>query len=156
MPIFHCAGREETEVKESHLCDWTRDRTLDRTRLAHPVSSSACKGSVRTDVFGRSWDQRVRSSSRKVAKRAKSIRRGGASGHVWVLTGIDRTLALWHPVNSSGASGRMVSNANQRRPDVVIASGQFDRRVRSVRKQRQLVPNGSILWVAYKYLLAGS
>jgi hypothetical protein len=119
-----------------------------RVRSAHPM----CRGSTCTSASGRSWDWRVWSSSREVAKHARSIERGGASGHdrpdmsscVWVLTGIDRTRALWRPVSSSGTSGRMVSNANQRRPDAATLFGQFDRHVRSVRRQRQLVPSGSI------------
>jgi hypothetical protein len=37
---FYYAEREETEAKGSHWGDRTRDRTLDRTRLASPVSSS--------------------------------------------------------------------------------------------------------------------
>jgi hypothetical protein len=87
-------------------------------RSAHP----ACRGSsAHTGAFGRSRDRHVRSCSREVVKHARSIGRGGASGHdqpdasdrVWVLTGINWTLALWHPVSSSNASGRVVSNAIQ-------------------------------------------
>jgi hypothetical protein len=111
-----------------------------RVWSAHPV----CRDSGRTDASGWSRDRCVQSSSREVAKHARSIGRGGASGHdrpdasgrVWVLTGIDRTPGLCRPVSSSGASGRVVSNANQRRPDAVTASGQFDRHVRSVRRQQ--------------------
>jgi hypothetical protein len=59
------------------------------------------------------------------SEREGSIGCGGAfghdrpdmSGHVWMLTGIDRTLALWCPVSLSSVSGRVVSNANQWRPD---------------------------------------
>jgi hypothetical protein len=40
MPIFHCAEGKETKAKGSHLGDRTRDRTLDRTWLARPVSST--------------------------------------------------------------------------------------------------------------------
>jgi hypothetical protein len=125
-------------------CGW-------RVRSAHPT----CRGSsTHTGVSGRSRDRRVRSSSREAAKHARSIGRGGASGHdrpdvsdrVWLLTRIDRMLGLWRLVSSSVASGHVVSNAIQRRPDAATASGQFDRRVRSVCRQRQLVPNGSILW----------
>jgi hypothetical protein len=95
MPIFHCAEREKTEAKGSHWGDQTRDRTLDRTRLARLVSSSRVQRQQRAH-------RRVRSSSREVAKHARSIGHGGASGHdrpdasdrVWVLTGIDRTLEL--------------------------------------------------------------
>jgi hypothetical protein len=113
MPIFHYVGDEETKEKGSHWGDQTLDRTLDRMRLARPVSSS------RVQRQGSHW--RVWSSPRETAKHAKSIGRGGASGHdrpdasgrEWVLTGIDRTLALWHPVSTSGASGHMVSNVNQ-------------------------------------------
>jgi hypothetical protein len=58
------------------------------------------------------WDRCVRSSPREAAKHARSIKRGGASGHdrpdtldrEWVLTGIDRKLALWRPVSTSNAS----------------------------------------------------
>jgi hypothetical protein len=122
-----------------------------RVRSAPPT----CRGSsAHTGASGRSRDRRVRSSSREVAKHTRSIGHGGASGHdqpdasdrVWVLTRIDWTLALWRPVSSNGASGRVINNAIQRRPDAATASGQFDRRVQSVRTQRQLVPNGSILW----------
>jgi hypothetical protein len=86
---------------------------------AHP----ACRGnSAHIGASGRSWDRRVRSSSREVAKHARSIGRGGVFGHdrpdasdrVWVLTGIDWTLALWRSVSSSSASGRVVSNTIQR------------------------------------------
>jgi hypothetical protein len=122
-----------------------------RVRSAHPV----CRGSsTHTGASGRSRDRHVWSSSREVTKHVRSIGRGGASGHdrsdasdrVWVFNGINRTLILWRPVSSSDASGRMVSNAIQRRPNTTTVSGQFDRRVRSVRRQRQLVPNGSIFW----------
>jgi hypothetical protein len=99
-----------------------------RVRSAHPTcrGSSACTG-----ASGRSRDWRVWSSSREVTKHTRSIGRGGVSGHdrldvsdcVWVLTGIDRTLALWHPVSSSIASDRLVSNAIQWRPDATTASG---------------------------------
>jgi hypothetical protein len=59
-----------------------------------------------TGASGQSWDRRVRSSLRETAKHAKSIGRGGVSGHdlpdtlgrEWVLTGNDRMLALWRPV----------------------------------------------------------
>jgi hypothetical protein len=59
-----------------------------------------------TGASDRSWDRRVRSSPRKDAQHARSIGRGGASGHdrpdassrEWVLTGNDRTLALWRSV----------------------------------------------------------
>jgi hypothetical protein len=59
-----------------------------------------------TGASSRSRDQRVRSSLIETAKHAKSIGRGGvsghdrpdASGHEWVLIGNDRMLALWHPV----------------------------------------------------------
>jgi hypothetical protein len=119
-----------------------------RIRSAHPM----CRGSTRTSVSGRSRDWRVWSSSREVAKHARLIGRGGTPGHdrpntsscVWVLTGIDRTWVLWRPVSSSSMSGRVVSNANQRRPDAATAFGRFDRRVRLVRRQRQLVPSSSI------------
>jgi hypothetical protein len=36
---------------------------------------------------------------------------------VWVLIGIDQTLVLWRPISSSVTSGRVVSNANQWRPN---------------------------------------
>jgi ABC-type polysaccharide/polyol phosphate transport system ATPase subunit len=42
----------------------------------------------------------------------------------------------------------------QARPDAVIASDHNDQQVRSVCRQQQLVPNGSILWAAYKYVFA--
>jgi hypothetical protein len=79
---------------------------------------------LHTGVSGRSWDRRVWSSPRETVKHTRSIGRGGASGHdrpdtssrVVELTGIDQTLALWHPISSSSASGRVVNNANQWRP----------------------------------------
>jgi hypothetical protein len=44
IPIFHCAGGEETEAKGSHwgdrMLDRTLNRTLDWTRLVCLVSSS--------------------------------------------------------------------------------------------------------------------
>jgi hypothetical protein len=95
---------------------------------------------LRTGVFGRSRDRRVRSSPRETAKHARSIGHGGTSGHdrldvsgrVWVLTGIDRMLALWRLVSSSTVSDRMVSNANQWGPDASARPINFDRRVRSL------------------------
>jgi hypothetical protein len=67
-----------------------------------------------TGASSRSRDRRVRSSPREAIKHARSIGRGGASGHdrpdasgrEWVLIGIDQTLALWRPVSSSSASGQ--------------------------------------------------
>jgi hypothetical protein len=64
-------------------------------------------------------------SPRGTTKHTKLIGRGGAYGHdrsdtsgrEWVLTRIDRTLALWCPVSTSDGSGHVVSNANQWRPD---------------------------------------
>jgi hypothetical protein len=40
-----------------------------------------------------------------------------AFGRVVELTGIDLTLALWRPVNSSSESGCVVNNVNQWQPD---------------------------------------
>jgi hypothetical protein len=114
---FPLRRRRRNEGERKSLGDQTLDQTLDRMRLARPVSSS------RVQRQGSHW--RVWSSPRETAKHAKSIGRGGASGHdrpdasgrEWVLTGIDRTLALWHPVSTSGASGHVVSNVNQYWPD---------------------------------------
>jgi hypothetical protein len=79
-PIFHCAGGEETEAKESHWGDQTLDRTLNRTRSRHdrtrPVSDNS---SLARDA--RDLHQHVRSSPREAAKHARSIGHGGASGH---------------------------------------------------------------------------
>jgi hypothetical protein len=69
---------------------------------------------LHTGTSGRLWDRPVRSSPREATKHARSIRRGGASGHdqldasgrEWVLIGNDRTLALWHPVCQACMSGR--------------------------------------------------
>jgi hypothetical protein len=43
--------------------------------------------------------------------------RPDASGRGWVLTGIDRTLALWRSVNLSSASGHAPQRASLWRPD---------------------------------------
>jgi hypothetical protein len=116
MSIFHCTGGEETETKESHwgdrTLDWTLNQTLDQTRLARSVSGSSSQARD-----ARALHQRVESSPREAAKHARLIRRGGASGHdqpdvsghEWVLTGNDRTLALWHLVSSCGAFGRWLA-----------------------------------------------
>jgi hypothetical protein len=57
-------------------------------------------------------------ASGQAPKKLRNTRgRSDVSGRVWVLTRIDRTLALWRPVSFSSASGRVVSNANQWRPD---------------------------------------
>jgi hypothetical protein len=45
-----------------------------------------------------------------------------------------------------------IGEGAQARPDAVTASGHNDQRIRLVRRQQQFVPNGSILWVAYKYV----
>jgi hypothetical protein len=120
---------------------------------------------------------------------------------VWVLIEIDRTLALWHPVNSSSVSGRMVNNVNygdrtlrrvrsiligasghssawtstfkwllqlnewdssetcgvhwegtHARLDAMTASCHNDQRVRSVRRQQQLVPTALFFGATYKYV----
>jgi hypothetical protein len=102
-------------------------RGLRMTGRVRSVAAADWHGTLglRTGASGRSWDRRVRSSPRETAKHARSIGHGGASGHdrpdtssrVVELTGIDRTLALWRPVSSSSASDRVVSNANQWRPD---------------------------------------
>jgi hypothetical protein len=103
-----------------------------RVRSSHP----ACKGSsAHTGMSGQALEK-----LRNTRGRLDTFDR------VWVLTRIDRMLVLWCLVSSSSAFGRVVSNAIQRRPDAATASGQFDRRVRLVRWQRQLVPNSSILW----------
>jgi hypothetical protein len=104
---------------------WT-GRGLRMIRRVWSVATADWHGTLglRTGASGRSWDRRVRSSPRETAKHARSIGCGGVFGHdrpdtssrVVELTGIDRTLALWHPVSSSSASGRVVSNANQGRP----------------------------------------
>jgi hypothetical protein len=72
-----------------------------------------------TGVFGRSWERRVRSSPREAAKHARSIGRGGTSGHdrpdasshEWVLTRNDWTLALWRPVHQVCTSGHGFTHA---------------------------------------------
>jgi hypothetical protein len=98
------------EAKGSH---WDDRRWIGRgwrVRSVHP----ACSGRACTGASGRSWDRRVQSSPREAAKHARSIGCGGASGHdrpdasghEWVLTGIDRTLALWHLVSTSGTFGQ--------------------------------------------------
>jgi hypothetical protein len=126
--IFSKSSWIETEANEGHRGDRTLNRTRSRHDRTRPVSdnSSLARGlGFTTGVSDHSWDRRVRSGTRGATNGKGSIGRGGASGHnrtdvssrVWVLTGIDRTLALWRPVNSSSASGRMVSNANLWRPD---------------------------------------
>jgi hypothetical protein len=125
--IFSKSSWIETEANGGHWGDRTLNRTWswhDWTRL---VSGSSCLA----------WDarashRRVQSSPRGTAMHTRSIGRGDASGHdrpdasghEWVLTRIDRTLALWHPVSSSSASGRVVSNANR--------DNRTTRRVRSI------------------------
>jgi hypothetical protein len=52
--IFHCARDKETEAKGSHWGDLTRDRTLDRTRLARPVSSTGRRAGRSARVCDRS------------------------------------------------------------------------------------------------------
>jgi hypothetical protein len=105
-------------------------RGLRMTERIWSVAAADWHGTlgIHTGASGRSWDRHVRSSPRETAKHARSIGRGGASGHdrsdasshVVELTGIDRTLVLWRPVSSSSASGRVVSNANQWRPDAEV------------------------------------
>jgi hypothetical protein len=117
MPIFHCAGCEETEVKESHLCDWTRDRTLDRTRLAHPVSSS------------RVQRQRAHRCVRPVTGPARSVKLQKSCE----TREIDQT--RWRVRSCVGAYWN--------RPDAgTMESGQFKRRVRSHGQQRESAVTG--------------
>jgi hypothetical protein len=103
--------KEVTGVTGRWTGHWIgRDR---RVRSVHP----ACRGSACTGASSRSWDRRVRSSPSEVAKDARSIGRSGASNHdrpdassrEWMLTGNDRTLALWHPVKFCSASGRSMT-----------------------------------------------
>jgi hypothetical protein len=47
-----------------------------------------------------------------------------------------------------------IGEVAQAQSDTVSASGHNDRRVRSVRRQPQLVSNGYFVLAAYKYLLA--
>jgi hypothetical protein len=69
-----------------------------------------------------------------------SIGRGGTSGHDrpdasdrgWVLTRIDRTLALWRPMSTSGASSQLLSSASFRRSDARARPISSDRHVRSL------------------------
>jgi hypothetical protein len=81
-----------------------------------------------TSMSGRSRDRRVRSSPRDATKHARSIGHCGMSGHdrpdasgrEWVLTGNDRTLALWRPVRQACALGHGLTRA---RLCVTSASG---------------------------------
>jgi hypothetical protein len=93
--------RRRTEVTGSERTWSQHDRTC-------PVSGSS---SQTRDA--KALHRRVRSSPREAAKHTRLIGRGGASGHdrpnalghEWVLTGNDRTLALWHPVCQACVSG---------------------------------------------------
>jgi hypothetical protein len=81
-------------------------RGLSTTRRIRLVTIVVKRGTLRlcTGVSGRSRDQHVRSSTREATKHVRLIGRCGALGHdrldasgrKWVLTGNDRTLALWH------------------------------------------------------------
>jgi hypothetical protein len=108
--IFSKSSWIETKANGGHWGDRTLYQTrswLDRTR---PVSGSCCawRGALgfTTGTSGPSRDRRVRSSPRKIAKSARSIRRYGASCHdrpdasdrERELTRNDRTLALWRSI----------------------------------------------------------
>jgi hypothetical protein len=85
----------ETEANGGHWGDrtlnWTRSQH-DRTRPVSDNSSLARRLEYFTDASGHSWNRRVRSGARGTTN-VKG--RSNASGRVWVLTGINRTLALW-------------------------------------------------------------
>jgi hypothetical protein len=113
-PIFHYAGGGEfVKVFVDRNGGERRSlvvtvRGLSMTRRVRSVIAGVRHGTVGlcTGASGRSWDRRVRSSPKEAAKHARSIGRGGASGHdrsdtsgrKRVLTGNDQTLALWHPI----------------------------------------------------------
>jgi hypothetical protein len=117
-------------------------RGLGMTGRVRSVAVAVWRGTLglRTGTFGRSWDRRVQSNPREATKHARSIRRGGTSGHdrpnasgrEWVLTRIDRTLALWRPVSTSGTSSQPLSSASIWRLDARARPISFDRRVRSL------------------------
>jgi hypothetical protein len=125
--IFSKLSWIETEANGGHWGDRTLNQMWSRHDWTRLVSGSSCLA----------WDARashrcVWSSPRGTTMHARLIGHGGASGHdrpdasgrEWVLTRIDRTLALWHLVSSSSTSGRMVSNANR--------DDRTPRRVRSI------------------------
>jgi hypothetical protein len=125
--IFSKSSWIETKVNGGHWGDRTLNRTRSRlTGRVRSVAAAVKRGSLGfcTYASGHSRDQRIRLRQRD-NERGGLIGHGGASGHdrpntsghVWMLTGIDRTLALWCLVSSSNTSGRVVSNANQQRPD---------------------------------------
>jgi hypothetical protein len=107
-----------------------------------------------TGTSDHSRDQRVRSGAQRVYSshgRSDAAARPVTFDRTRPVTSgplldSNRTPGVTRPVSSSSASGHVVSNTIQQRPDAATVSSQFDRRVWSVRRQRQLVPNGSILW----------
>jgi hypothetical protein len=130
--IFSKSSWIEMEANGGH---WG-DRTLDRMRSRYDWTRSVSGSSSQAWVV-RVLHQRVRSlmgptrpvRCQRDSECEGSIGHGGASGHdrpdassrEWVLTGIDRTLALWHPVSSAVCS-----------VDASQAQSLCDRRVRSV------------------------
>jgi hypothetical protein len=130
--IFSKSSWIETETNGGHWCDQTLNRTRSRHVRTRPVSdnSSMAHGlGFITGTYGHSLDRRVRSGARGTTN---TKGRSDASGRVWMLTGIDQTLSLWHPISLSGTSDRVVSNANQWRPDASARPINFDRRIRSL------------------------
>jgi hypothetical protein len=76
---------------------------LDRTRLARPVSSSRMQ---RARAPARSVGHGTSASGQALEKLRSTRNRPDVLGRKWVLTGIDRTLALWRLISTSGASGQ--------------------------------------------------
>jgi hypothetical protein len=73
-PIFHCAGREETEANGGHRDDRTLNQTRSQHNRMHPVSvSEQRKGQLvfLTGASDASRDRRIRSTWRGAAS-AKS------------------------------------------------------------------------------------
>jgi hypothetical protein len=141
--IFSKSSWIETEANGGHRGDRTLNRTRSRYDQTRLVSGSDSQARV-----ARVLHQRVRSlagPTRPVRRQRDrehegSIGRGSASGHDrpdvsgrgWMLTGIDRTVALWHPVSLSGASGHAPQRASLWRLDARARPISFDRRVRSL------------------------
>jgi hypothetical protein len=124
-PIFYCAEREETEAKGSHWGDRTRDRTLDRTRLARPVSSS------------RVQRQRVHRHVRSVMGPARPVKLQRSCK----TREVDRT--RWRVRSRSTGRVRLCVGAYWNRPDAgTVASGQFKWRVQLHGQQRESAATG--------------
>jgi hypothetical protein len=100
VEIFSESSWIETKANGGHWGDRTLNRTRSRHDRTRPVSGYcyARRGALgfATGASSPSRNQSVRSLSREDVKHARSIERGGASGHdrsdafghTWVLTGL--------------------------------------------------------------------